>query len=313
MTSTALHRSLPYAMAAATALFWSGNYILGRMVVDQFPPIALAFWRWLLAWAILMPFAWRPMRDAWPIIRRYWPRLTLLGLMAIPSYNTMVYIAFHTTSTINAAVLNSTMPLAIVILAWALFRDRLGAWQAIGVAVSLGGVLWIVSRGDPASLLRLAVTPGDIWVIGAVLIYALYMVLLRLRPAGLGGLAFLGVSVTVGVAALLPASLIELAFAGPPVVTVGSVAIVAYMAVFASILAYVFWNHATATIGASRTGIFIHLMPLSTTVLSLLFLDETLHWFHVVGMAAVLSGVVLVARGGRATAAAVPVKDAPAL
>ena len=114
------------------------------------------------------------------------------------------------------------------------------------MVVSLAGVLWIIARGDPASLLELAVTPGDFWVIGAVLVYSLYMVLLRLRPAGLGGLAFLGVSVTVGVAALLPASLIELALAGAPEVTWANAAIVAYMAVFASNLAYVFWNHATA-------------------------------------------------------------------
>jgi drug/metabolite transporter (DMT)-like permease len=313
VTASLTGRALPYALAAATAVFWSGNYVLGRVVIDEFPPVSLAFWRWLLAWAILMPFAWRPMRRAWPVIRRYWPRLTLLGLLSVPCYNTMVYVAFHTTSTINASVLNSTMPLAIVILAWLLFRERLTAWQTAGVAISLGGVLWIVARGAPETLLQLEVTPGDLWVIGAVLVYALYMVLLRLRPAGLGGLAFLGVIVTVGVAALLPASLIELAFTGPPHVTAANAAIVAYMAVFASLLAYVFWNHATATIGASRTGVFIHLIPVITTVLSLLFLDETLHWFHVVGMAAVLGGVVLVARGGPTPAAVRPAKDARAL
>ncbi|MGF1627186.1 MAG: DMT family transporter [Alphaproteobacteria bacterium] len=296
---SALSRSLPYLMASATALFWSGNYILGRTVIETFPPVALAFWRWLLAWLILMPFAWRAMRREWPIIRAYWPRLTLFGLMAVPCYNTMVYVAFHTTSTINAAVLNSTMPLAIVVMAWALFRERLTAAQAAGVLVSLIGVLWIVARGDPATLLGLEATPGDFWVIGAVLVYALYMVLLRLRPAGLGGLAFLGVSVTVGVAALLPAFLIELVFTGPPELSWSNAAVVTYMAIFASILAYVFWNHATATIGASKTGAFIHLIPVMTTILALAFLDETLHWFHVAGMAGVLCGVVLVARGGR--------------
>lgn len=299
VAATSVQRALPYLMAAGTVLFWSGNYILGRTVIETFPPIALAFWRWLLAWLILMPFAWGPMRQSWPIIRRYWPRLTALGLMAVPCYNTMVYFAFHTTTTINAAVLNSTMPLAIVVMAWALFRERLTWLQTAGVGISLVGVLWIVARGDLASLLQLEVTPGDFWVIGAVLVYALYMVLLRLRPAGLGGLAFLGVSVTVGVIALLPAFLIELTFTGPPELTWTNGLSVVYMAIFASILAYVFWNHATATIGAAKTGVFIHLMPVITTILALLFLDENLHWFHVAGMAGVLAGVVLVTRGGR--------------
>lgn len=291
--------ALPYIMAACTVLFWSGNYILGRTVIETFPPVALAFWRWLLAWAILMPFALPAMRAAWPVIRAYWPRLTLLGLLSVPCYNTMVYVAFHTTGTINAAVLNSTMPLAITLMAWGLFRERLSLVQGVGVLVSLIGVLWIVSRGDPASLLALEVTPGDFWVIGAVIVYALYTVLLRLRPANLGAIAFLGTIVTVGTVALLPAFLIELALVGAPHVTVGNAASVVYMAIFASLIAYVFWNQAAATIGANKTGVFLHLMPVFTTIMAIAFLDETLHWYHVAGMAGVLAGVVLVTRGGR--------------
>ena len=292
-------RVLPYAMATATVLFWSGNYVLARSVIETFPPVALAFWRWVLAWAILMPFAWPAMRAAWPIIRANWVRLTVLGALGIPGYNTMVYFAFHTTTTINAAVLNSTMPLAIVVLSWLLFRERLTRWQTGGVVVSLFGVLWIVARGDPATVMALDVTPGDFWMIGAVIVYALYMVLLRLRPAGLGGLAFLGVTVTIGVIVLLPLYLAEWILVGAPQLTWSNAGSVTYMAVFASILAYIFWNHATATIGANKTGVFIHLVPVFTTVMAMTFLDESLAWFHVVGMAAVLAGVMLVSVGGR--------------
>ncbi|MEZ5669715.1 MAG: DMT family transporter [Alphaproteobacteria bacterium] len=297
-------RLAPYAMATATVLFWSGNYTLARSVTETFPPIALAFWRWVLAWAILMPFAWPAMRQAWPVIRANWGRLALLGVLGIPGYNTMVYFAFHTTTTINAAVLNSTMPLAIVVMSWALYRERLTRVQALGVAVSLIGVLWIVARGDPATLAAFDITVGDVWVIGAVLVYALYMVLLRLRPAGLGGLAFLGITVSFGILALLPFFLVELVVVGAPHLSVSNAASVLYMAVFASVLAYIFWNQATATLGANRTGVFIHLVPVFTTIMALSFLGETLHWYHVIGMAGVLVGVVLVARGGQRRAVA---------
>jgi len=302
---------LPYSLATLTVLFWSGNYVLARSVIETFPPVALAFWRWLLAWAILMPFAWPAMRRGWPMIRAHWRRLALLGILGVPGYNTMVYVAFHTTTTINAAVLNSTMPLAIVVMAWALFGERLTRLQAAGVFVSLLGVLWVVSRGEPAALLALDVTVGDFWVIGAVLVYALYTVLLRLRPKGLSGLGFLGITVSIGIFALLPVFLIELAIVGAPQVSWGNAASVLYMAVFASLLAYIFWNHATATVGATRTGVFIHLVPVFTTALALVFLDEKLGWFHVVGMSAVLAGVILVARGGRRAANRVPAAPGP--
>lgn len=292
-------RVLPYAAATATVLFWSGNYVLARSVIETFPPVALAFWRWVLAWAILMPFAWPAMRRGWPVIKANWKRLAVLGVLGVPAYNTMVYVAFHTTTTINAAVLNSTMPLAIVVMSWAMFKERLTPIQAVGVAVSLLGVLWIVARGDPSALLALDVTVGDFWVIGAVLVYALYTVLLRLRPKGLSAIGFLGTTVTIGIVALLPVFLVELAIVGAPQVTWTNAASVLYMAVFASLLAYIFWNHATAAIGATRTGVVIHLVPVFTTALALVFLDERLAWYHVAGMGAVLAGVVLVARRGR--------------
>lgn len=296
---SATSRALPYLLATLTVLFWSGNYVLARSVIETFPPVALAFWRWAVAWAILLPFAWPAMRRGWPVIRAHWKRLALLGVLGVPGYNTMVYVAFHTTTTINAAVLNSTMPLAIVVMSWALFGERLTRLQAAGVIVSLLGVLWVVARGDPGALLALDVTVGDFWVIGAVLVYALYTVLLRLRPKGLSAIGFLGITVTIGILALLPVFLVELALVGAPAVSWGNAASVLYMAVFASLLAYIFWNHATATIGATRTGVFIHLVPVFTTALALVFLGERLGWFHVIGMGAVLAGVVLVARGGR--------------
>ena len=181
------HRHLPVHPAlllALAQLLWAGNFVLGRAVSARIPPVALAFWRWAVALLILLPLSWRELRRAWPALRRALPVLLALGVLGVGNFNTMVYVGLGQTTATNAALLNSACPAFILAIGPLLGGPRPHGRQALGIAVSLLGVLVIVAHGDPAVLLRLGFNRGDAWVLGAVLSWACYTVLLARRPAG---------------------------------------------------------------------------------------------------------------------------------
>lgn len=289
-------KALAYALLALTALFWSGNVVVGRAVAGEIPPFALTFWRWLLAIAILLPFAWAGLRGKASLIRRHWKILGLFGLLGVIGFNALGYIAFHGTGALNAALINTLLPIMVVAVAWALWRETLTRRQALGIAVSLLGTTSILARGDIAVLGALDITRGDIWMLAAAGTYALYTALLRLRPPGLDEIAFLVVIGAFGTLALVPFVIAETFLVGPMPLTRESLATVAYVAVFSSLLGYIFWNRGIATVGADRGAMFLHLMPVFTAVLAMIFLGEAPRPYHGLGMALIFAGLLLVTR-----------------
>jgi drug/metabolite transporter (DMT)-like permease len=296
--------SSPWLLMALAMLFWSGNWLLGRALRDDVTPVALNFWRWVGALAILLPFTARRLRPAWPLLRQHWRILGVLGLLSVALFQQLVYLALEYTTAINAAIFNSTGPIVIVCIGWVLFRDTISARQGLGIALSLLGVLGIVTHGDWGVLLRLRFNPGDLWALASVPVWGLYTVLLKRRPAGLDPLVFIVVIAAVGVTAMLPIYAWDLQSGGRMVFTPATLATIAYMALFASVLAYVFWNHAVAQVGANKAGLFLHLHPAFTTVLAMVFLGEALHGYHIVGIAFIVAGIYLT------TAAPGPVRAA---
>jgi drug/metabolite transporter (DMT)-like permease len=171
------------------------------------------------------------------------------------------------------------------------------------VAISLAGVLAILTRGDPSVLARLALNKGDLIVVAGMVLWAAYTVVLRLKPPGLSGLALLFSCAVVGLTALLPLFLAEMLFFGGRVeITPATVAAMVYVGVFPSFVGYVFWNRAVAEVGSNVAGIFMHLMPAFGSLLAWLFLGERIHLFHLIGIALILLGITLTTRGTRAIA-----------
>ncbi len=287
-------KAVAYALLALTALFWSGNVVIGRAVAGEIPPFALTFWRWLLALAILLPFARADLRGKGALIRRHWKILGLFGLLGVIGFNALGYIAFHGTSALNAALINTLLPIMVVVLTWALWRETLSRRQALGIAISLLGTTAILARGDMAVLGTLDITRGDFWMLAAAGTYALYTALLRLRPPGLDEFAFLVVIGAFGALALVPFVIAETLLVGPMPLTRESLATVAYVAVFSSLLGYIFWNRGIAAVGADRGAMFLHLMPLFTAALGMLFLGEAPRPYHGLGMALIFAGLLLV-------------------
>ena len=283
---------LPSLLLVLATLFWSGNFVLGRALHLEMPPVAWAFWRWVLAGSIVMCFAWPRLRQDAAAIRRHLGLLSLLAFLGVTSFNTLVYHGLHTTTAINAVLLQSIMPILIFAGSFVLFAIPVSPKQALALAISLLGVAVIVSAGSLDTFLQLDVAPGDGWIFLAVVLYALYSVLLRRRPE-IHPLSFLAVTFGIGAALLLPLYLWEWTQVGPMQLNRTSLIAIGYVGVFPSILSYLCFNRAVALAGANRAGQFIHLMPVFGTALAALFLGESLRPYHAVGAGLIAVGILL--------------------
>jgi drug/metabolite transporter (DMT)-like permease len=295
---TAWHPS-PYLLLVLTTLFWSGNFVLGRAVHAVFTPFTLSFWRWAVALAILLPFVWVSLREQGSLVRRHGPILLLLSILGVVNFNTFVYIGLQSTTATNAVIMLSVTPVLIVALSFLLLRQTVTGWQGLGIGVSLAGVLVIVGQGDVGALLARQFNPGDLWILAAVTSWALYSVCLRWRPAELRPLHFQAATMLIGMAILTPLYGWDLVQGRTVAVNAATVGSILYLALFPSILAYIFWNRAVAELGANRTGQFLHLMPAFGAVLAMIFLGERLYAFHATGIALIALGIWLATVYGR--------------
>jgi len=283
----------PYLLLVLTTLFWAGNFVVGRALHGSIPPIALAFWRWAGALLIVLPFAFPHLRPQWPLVRSAWKKLTLYGLLGVGCFNTFIYIALQSTTATNALLINSTIPILIIVLSWLFSGTLLPRRQALGVLISFAGVITIICRADLQLLLTLRVNSGDLWVLLAVVCWASYTCLLRQRPAGLHPLTFLCCIILIGLMSLAPFYAWELSQGAYMTLTPQTVAGICYVALFASVLAFIMWNHSVSHIGANRAGLFLHLMPVFGTILSIIFLGEAFHLFQAAGIGLIFSGIYL--------------------
>lgn len=282
---------LTLLMLLLPPLFWAGNFIVGRAMRDAVPPIALAVDRWLIALLCLLPFAWRALRREW---RHYWPhRWPILGvsLTGVAAFNVLVYLGLHSTSAANGMLLNSFIPLLVVGLGALLYHQPLGWRQGLGILISFAGVLTIVGRGQWAVLAGLAVAPGDLLVFLATVCWALYTLWLRLIPPQLDRLALMLVQIVLALLLLLPLLLWERQTGARPHWTPDALLAIGYIGLFPSVLAFLLYSGAVARVGAARASLFIHLIPVFGTLLSVLLLDEALHAYQLAGMTAIFAGV----------------------
>ena len=283
----------PFLLLTLTALFWAGNFVIGRAMKSSIPPISHAFWRWTLALAILIPFSLPHLRAEWPVLRQNWRWLTVLGVLGISCFNTFVYIGLHSTTATNALIINSVIPILIVLLSRLLAATPVSRRQALGITISLSGVLTIICRANPDVLLTLKINSGDAWILLAVLSWAFYTFLLRHRPAHLHPLSFLSAIVAIG---LIPLSLLyawELGQGERIELNPANITSILYVALFPSVLAFIFWNQSVREVGPNKAALFLYLMPVFGTILSFLFLGETFYLFQLAGIGLIFSGIWL--------------------
>lgn len=288
----------PYLLLVLAVFFWAGNFIVGRAVRADVPPVALAFWRWFVASILVIGLAWRHLPADFAALRRSWLSVTLLAIAGITMFNTLVYIGLQHTIAVNALLMQSLMPVLIVGMSYVLFRERIGAVQAAGVFVSLAGALLIIAQGRIEVLLSLSMNRGDILVFLAVVGYAGYSIGLRRRPA-VHPLSFVAATFVIGDAFLLPLYLWE-SFSGQRLeIDARAIMAIGYVAVFPSIISYLCYNRGVELVGASRAGMFIHLLPVFGSIMAIVFLGETLRWFHGGGILLIAAGICMATRRPR--------------
>lgn len=291
---------LAYLLMASAALFWAGNIVIGRAASAAVPPVGLSFWRWTVALAIFLPFVLPLIRRQWPVMRREWRLLAGLGLLGVFAFHTFLYIAVSTTTAINAALIYAATPALVPLIAWPVLGDRLGLRQAGGILLSSAGIAIVVTRADPAILGALEVTRGDLWMIAAVVAWSFYSVLVKRRPPDLHPNAMLAGMIAFGLLMTLPFYLWETATVRAMPLDANAAWTVGYVAVFASIVAYICYNRGIELVGPSRASLTAHMLPVFAAVLSVAFLGETLHLYHLGGAAAVVMGIVLSGSSGSA-------------
>jgi drug/metabolite transporter (DMT)-like permease len=281
-----------WLLLAAANLFWAGNIVLARGIAGEVPPITLAWLRWTGAFLVAIGFAVPSLRRDLPVMLRHWKIMLLLAATGIASYNTMSYIGLTETTALNVLLLQSATPLIIIVWAFLLFRDVPTPRQVGGVLLSLAGVAAIAAHGSLATLATLTLNPGDVWVLVALAIYAVYCVILRRRPT-VHPLSFLVACMGLGSLMILPFMLGELAGGAAFHAHAATWLSVAYMALMPSFIAYLCFNRGIELIGGGPAGQSMHLMPLFGSILAVVFLHEAFRFYHLIGIVLIAGGILL--------------------
>ena len=281
-----------WLLLCCTTLFWAGNAVVGRAVVGAVPPATLSFWRWAGACLIVLGFAWTHLRRDRPVLLHHWPRMLVLALTGVACFNIMLYTGLQTTTALNGVLMQSSQPLLVYLWVVPLLREFPTPRQMVGVVASLVGVALIATHGDLAALASLAINRGDAWILTGCVIYALYIVLLRWRPA-VHPLSFL--AVTFGLGALMVAPFMVAEHVAGVVITGGvtSYVAIAYTMIFPSLIGYLCFNRGVQLIGPGLAGQASHLVPVFGVLLAVTLLGEVFYAFHAVGMALIAVGIFL--------------------
>lgn len=284
-------RLLPYGALALAALCWAGIWIAGRGIYQEMTPIAMSFWRWVIAAVVFLPFATPGLWAEREIVKQEWWRLCVFAAVSVPLFSILVYWGLHTTSAISGALFNSAQPIYVILIAWVFFSMRSNMSQIIGVAISMAGLLAIISRGSWETLASFQFSFGDILVIASSIAWAVYTVLLKAWPTALSQKSFLAMLMIIGTLMLVPFYVVDVALVGWTDISFNVIAGTVYPGIFGSILAFLCWNYGIMHSGATVGSLFIHLVPLFTAVLAIVLLGETIELFHFVGIALILAGI----------------------
>lgn len=294
-----------YVLLLLTALFWGGNAVAGKLAVGHVSPMALTTLRWVFGLAMLLAIGWRQFVADWLETRRHLPFLFVLGSVGFTFFNAALYSALTMTSAINVSIEQAAIPMVIFLVNFLAFSQRATWLQLLGLALSVIGVALTASHGDLRRLAELDVNVGDALMVAAVIVYAGYTVALRFKPA----IHWQSLMIVLAGSALvssLPFLLWEFQSGQIILPDLRGWAVVAYTALFPSVLSQIFYIRGVEMIGANRAGLFINAVPIFGTILSILILGEAFHAYHAVAMAMVLGGIWMAEVSARRRTGAIP-------
>lgn len=281
-------------LASLSSLLWSGNYIIARGFHDQISPVSLAFFRWLTASICILPFSLKAILHQ----KQYWlkhlPHLVVTSITGIALFNTFTYIAGKSTTAINLALIGTTAaPVFVLLITAFLLKEKIRKEQILGTIICITGIILLLTKGSLADLLQIQLSAGDIWMITAGLIFAIYTLLVKKKPVELSNLTYLGLLFIIGTAFLLPAYLVDIQVSTAFAWNTEILLVFLYLGIGASVLAFLFWNLSIARIGPARTTLFTTLIPVFSTIEAIWLLNETFSWFILISLLLVLTGLFI--------------------
>jgi len=287
-----------YIFLILTTLFWSGNFIVGKAAsIFEITPFTLNFYRWIFAWLILAPFTLKEVIDKKNYILKNIKLIIILGITSITIFNSIVYYSLNFTQVISGVLMISTIPVMIIIFCWLFRIEKTNVYQIFGVIFSLSGVVVIITKADLNILLNLNFNKGDIWMVIAMFSWAMYSALLRKKKFELSQLSLLQIIITAGLIFLLPAYLVELSLGYKTSINLPFILTLTYVVLFPGLASFIFWIKGISIIGSNRSGIFLHLMPIFSTIMAILIFGEKFMIFHSIGAVLIIAGIILSSRG----------------
>ena len=287
----ALYRT-PAALLTLTAVMWAMNAIIGQLAVGEIAPMTLVLGRWVLVAATMWALYGRDVKAHWPAIRaRFWP-VAFMAVSGFTAFNTLFYIASIHTTGVNIGIIQGAMPVFVMLGALAVFGEKVSPGRAVGVVVTLCGVVVIACRGDIRVLAALAFNYGDVLMLIAAVLYSAYTVALRGRPEAPGAVLFTIFAVIAAVSAA-PLAIWEATGAAYVAPTGTGWFLTLLVAIFPSCLAQLFFLRGVDLIGPARAGVYINLVPVFAAAGAVLVLGEVFAIYHAVALALVLVGLWL--------------------
>jgi drug/metabolite transporter (DMT)-like permease len=291
-SSRAPRALLGYGFALAATIIWSGNFIVARGLAETFPPVSIAFFRWLVATLALLPFGLAPLIRQRTLVRTHLRHLLVSAFLGITLFNTLIYIAGQHTTAMNLSLIAVFSPVWIIVLARIFMHDPLTPRRLLGVVLAVAGVVLLTTSGDLTVLARLTFNPGDLLMVAATVVFAVYSVLLRKKPTDMDPTTYLTVTFVLGLIMLVPWAVWEwichpLTMPGPAVV--GSLV---FIGIGPALLSYVCWTRAVASIGPVKAGMVYYSLPLFSGTLAWMILGESLTWVHGTAGAMIIAGIL---------------------
>ncbi len=285
---------LAYTFLTFAALFWSGNFIIGKFAtLFEVPPLSLNFLRWIVVWFILIPFTIREIIANKNYIKKNFFVIGLMGILSISTFNSVVYFALNFTQVINAVLMLAAIPPMIIIFSSIMKIEKTNIFQISGLFFSIIGVVTIISNADIQKIISLSFNKGDLWMIVCVLSWSLYSTLLKKNKFKLSQFSLIQIMVSVGLIFLVPQFLYEQSIGLDIKINKAFIFILLYVVIFPAIAAYYCWQKAIELIGPNRSSMFIQLMPLFSALMAIIIFEEKFQLFHFIGATFIISGIYL--------------------
>ena len=289
-----------YFMALLATVVWSGNFIVARGLSEVYTPISIAFFRWLIATIVVFPFALPYLRRDYKLLLAQWRLILILSFIGVTLFNTLIYLAAHFTSALNLSLFAITAPLYVVILNRIVFREQLSIRQIVGFIILISGLLVLLSKGDPTTLLQLKFNKGDLLMAIAASIFGTYSVLVKLKNPSIGNLSFVSATFILGELMLLPFFIGEQLLFTPEIsFDANHIIQLLYIGIGPSIISFYLWNKSIISIGSTKAATIYNMLPVFSAFFGILILNEPILVAQLISAIIIVIGVLLVIRSNR--------------